>query len=91
MANKLQLALLQSFPNRDLLPFDVNDVAAVEAAVDARATGNRIFDLFWRELADADEDSIAELSRIIGEITGYAETTKTNMIDFIASGGFKRK
>lgn len=54
----LQCALLDIWPDIDVLPFDRTDPAAVDHAVRSNETGDTLFNFVWLEMADLRGDDL---------------------------------
>ena len=80
MANEFQQALLQSYPNIDLLPLDVSDVADVAFQVKADATADTLFSFLWRELGDAEgkDEAVKNLMRAMSDIQTVIDAIDTS-------------
>lgn len=62
MVNEFQKALLASYPNIELLPFDASNEEEVATAVADGRTGDTLFEFLWKEMADhtGDPDNAVE-------------------------------
>jgi len=79
-ANRFQIALLQSYPDIDLLPFDAADPFDVERAIKENTVGAPLFTFLWNELDD-DCDSVLVADNRISSAIGDLMAVQTAIQD----------